>query len=118
MHRSESHSQFYIGGKQASPGTADLYVKSFSAVAGNGLPDLDEGIASSLLSFHDLVPGADQVVVGVVGQQAPGEIELHRNQGQGMAKEVVQIACDALALRFLGQACDLGICALENGIGS
>ena len=53
-----------------------------------------------------------------MGQEPPGEIELHRNNGQGMAKEVVQIACDALALRFLGQTFDLRICTLQKRIGS
>src|SRR6202789_17256 len=35
-----------------------------------------------------------------------------------MAKEVVQIACDALALRFRGETFDLRICALQKRIGS
>jgi hypothetical protein len=75
IHRRESCGQFDIGGKQASPGVVDLRVKSFGAVAGHGFPNLGQGIPSSLLRFHDLVPGA----VGVVGQEPPGEIELHSN---------------------------------------
>jgi hypothetical protein len=35
-----------------------------------------------------------------------------------MAKEVVQIACDALALRLRGETFDLRIRALQKGIGS
>jgi hypothetical protein len=56
-----------------------------------------------------------------VGQEPSGEIELHSNSsnnGQGMAKEVVQIACDALALRFLGQTFDLRVRTFEKRIGS
>ena len=93
-------------------------VKSFGAITGHRFPHLGEGIPSSLLRFHDLVPGADQVAVWVVGQEPPGEIELHRYHGKGMAKEVVQIACDAFALRFLGETFDLRICALQKSIGS
>ena len=100
------------------PRATDLCVESFGAIAGHGFPNLREGIPSRLLRFHDLVPGAGQVAIRLVGQKPPGKIEFHSNNGQRMAKEVVQIACDALALRFLGQAFDLRICALQEKVGS
>jgi len=58
IHRGEHRGQFDVGGKQASPGAIKFGVQAFDAIAGYGFPNLGEGIASSLLGFHDLAPGA------------------------------------------------------------
>ncbi len=76
------------------------------------LPHLGEGrVPGSLLRFHNLVSGA----VGVVGQESSRQIELHRNHRQ---VENVQIACNALALCFLRQPFNLGICTLQKQVGT
>lgn len=87
------------GRGQGDPGTGALGVQAGTAVAGDGLPYVDEGLAADLLDVGDLLGR----LVGAVGQHPPGQLALQRDQGQRVAEQVVQVPGQAQALLVGGE---------------
>ena len=75
-----------------------------AAVAGDGLPYVDECLAADLLDVGDLLGR----LVGLVGEHAAGELALERDQRERVAEQVVQVAGEAQPLLVGGELGDGG----------
>ncbi|CAM5480259.1 hypothetical protein SPURM210S_04036 [Streptomyces purpurascens] len=102
------------GRGQGDPGTGEFGAQAGTSVAGDGLAYVHQGLAADLLDVGDLL--GQGCLVRLPGQHQAGQLALERDQGEGVAEQVVQVPGQAQALLVGGELGDGGA-GLAQGDG-
>ena len=97
------------GRVERTPRAVQLAAQSLGPVADHGGPDLGERLAADALDVPHLLAGARRLAL----RKARGELGLHDDQRQRVAKEVMKVARDALAFSERREPLDLLVGAAQ-----